>query len=333
MKIAVSSLLASLLLCLAQLGYGYEFVPPPAPDSVHREIVEEKLCLEQSGPGWGGCLRPDNLDIPEKAKFVLDNDLIAKATMTADLKMYQSEKAYHTLISAGDYALLPKYWDMMYNEFAMNRSGVANSTWFKLDFALAETQKAASMPIDQGIAAPLQLELARYFIHGCPQNKLQGTRNIGGNNQPPSLLTLIEKLGPKCKPNPALAVKWFTAFASNPTVPLSDTQLYASEIGDWYFNRKEYPEALGWYIATIKIADMDTDQFARNDAQRAFGEFAREYLLASKPFTAEDYQAVLDRSVARARGEYATRADAARRRVALLQDLRVHAVSSYELKQ
>lgn len=333
MKTAGISLFASLLLCLVQLVHGYEFVPPPAPDNVHREIVEEKLCLEQSGPGWGGCLRTSNLDVPEKAKFVLDNDLIAKASITLNNKMYQSEKAYHTLISAGDYALLPKYWDMMYNEFEMNRNGANNPAWFDLKFALAQTQKAASMPIDQGIAAPLQLELARYFIHGCPQNKLQGTRNIGGNNQPPSLLTLIEKLGPKCKPDPAQAVKWFTAFANNPTVPLSDTQLYASEIGDWYFNRKEYPEALGWYIATIKIADIDADQFARNDAQRDFGQFAREYLYASKPLTAEDYRTILDKSVARARGEYATRAAAARRRVALLQDLRVQAVSSFDLKQ
>lgn len=328
MKIRVISLLAITGLCLSQSGTGAEFVPPPAPDGVHREIVEEKLCLEKSTPGWGGCFRGSNIDVPEKAQFALDNDLIAKAHLTLNNTMYQSEKAYRALITAGDYARLPKYWDMIYAEIGYNQAGANNPTWFKLDFALSQTQKAASMPIDQGIVASLQLELARYFIHGCPDNKLQGTRNIGGNNEKPSLLTLIDKLGKKCQPQPAQAVQWFTAFASNPAVPPSDVQKYSSEIADWYFNRNQYPEALGWYLATLKIAETDPAKFNRDDA----AQFAVNYLLASRPVTSDEFHAVLQKSVAEARGEYATRADAAKRRIALLQDLRVQAVSSYELR-
>lgn len=333
MKIRTSVLLL-FGLCIGTCGIAKEFVPPPAPDKVHQEIVEEKICMEQSTPGWGGCFRWSNLDVPEKAQFVLDNDLIAKAHLTLDNTMYQTEKAYRALITAGDYARLPKYWDLIYTEFGNNRTSASHSTWFKLDFALDQTQKAASMPIDQGIAAPLQLELARYYIHGCSQNSLQGTRNIGGGSEPPSLLTLIEKFGSKCKPQPALAVQWFTAFASNPTVPLSDVQKYSSEIADWYFNRKQYAEALGWYIATAKIAEIDPDKFARNDAaDTAFDQFASRFLMASKTLTPEDFQSIRNQSVAVAKGEYAIRAEAAKRRIGLLQDLRIQAVSAYDLKR
>jgi hypothetical protein len=327
MRIAVISLLAMTGLCLSQYGNGAEFVPPPASDEVHREIIEEKLCMEKSVPGWGGCFRSSNIEVPEKAKFALDNDLIAKANLTLNNTMYQSEKAYRALIEAGDYARLHDYWNMIYKEVGFNQMGANNPTWFKLDFALAQTQKAATLPIDPGISASLQLELARYFIHGCPQNKLQGTRNVSGNNEPPSLLTLIDKLGKKCQPQPAQAVRWFTAYASNPAAPPSDVQLHSSEIADWYFYRNQYPEALGWYLATLKIAETDPAKFNRDEA----AQFAVNYLLASRPVGSDEFHAILQKSVAEARGEYATRAEAAKRRIALLQDLRVQAVSSYEL--
>jgi len=328
MKISAISLLAMTGLCLSQSGACSEFVPPPAPDDVRREIIEEKLCMEKSAQGWGGCFRWSNIEVPEKAQFALDNDLIAKAHLTLNNTMYQSEKAYRALIIAGDYARLPKYWNMIYTEIGYNQVGANNPTWFKLDFALDQTLKAAAMPIDEGIVAQLQLELARYFIHGCPQSRLQGTRNISSEKEPPSLLTLIDKFGKKCEPQPAQAVRWFAAYASNPVVPPSDVQLHSSEIADWYFYRNQYPEALGWYLATLKIAETDPAKFNRDDA----AQFAINYLLASRPVASDEFHAILQQSIAQARGEYATRAEAAKRRIALLQDLHVQAVASYELK-
>lgn len=325
MKIGMTTLLVSGL-CVSASAVCNEFVPAAAPDKVHQEVVEEKICIEQRGSGSGGCLRPINFEFPEKAKFVLDNDLLAKVPMDPNRSMWLTEQAYHTLISAGDYARLPAYWDMLYREVEVTN----NPHWFRLDFALSESQKAAVQTGDQGIAGQAQLRLARYYLHGCPQHKLQGTDHTDASHGPDQMSTLFGKIGAQCHPEAAQVVKWFTLFANNPTSGLSDTQLQSSQIGDWYFNRKQYAEALGWYIATIKIAEIDPNRFARSDAAKAFHNYAQQYLLAGNSMTDADYQAIASKSVATASGEYLARAEAAKRRVALLQEMRVQAVASYD---
>lgn len=312
-------------LCLCGPGMAGQFVLPPAPAKVHQEIVEEKICMEQSSPGWGGCFRWSNMEYPEKAQFSLDNNLIAKAHLTSNNTMYQTEIAYRALIKAGDYSRLPGYWDNLYRQIGTN-----DPSWFQLDFALSESRKAAVEATDQGDQAKAQLLLARYYLHGCPQGKLLGTNHTDANHGPAGLASLFARIGAKCKPQPAEAVKYFTMFARNPTVRPSEIQLQSSEIGDWYFNRKQYAEALGWYIATIKIAQIDPAKFS---ATQAADEFAHQYLWAGHPLSADEFRALADKSVASAQSEYTERADTARRRVALIQDLGIQAVAAYDLKQ
>lgn len=230
---------------------------------------------------------------------------------------------------------IPSYWDHIYSEVESQNANEKNSAaavvlWFNLDFVLSESQKAALPATDQGEAAQAQLRLARYYLHGCPIQKLLGTDHTDANHGPDGLHRLFGRIGAQCRPQPAEAVKYFTMFARNPTVRPSEIQLQSSEIGDWYFNRKQYAEALGWYIATIEISQIDPAKFS---ATQAADEFAHQYLWAGHPLSADEFRALADKSVASAQSEYTERADAARRRVGLIQDLGIQAVAAYELKQ
>lgn len=179
---------------------------------------------------------------PKIAKYMMDKNLIRADENYAH---YLYESALRTLIQSGGFTpYLDKYWSKVMQQ--------PEPHWFKVEFATQASVFAA----DKLKHANSQKNLALYSMHACPTSDLARTRRITGST--PDDEKLFFGALNLCKEYPNEAAKWAGKYLTNKSATIEEKNALLDQMAEYYFNRKDYPHAAGYYRLLIENDDVSS---------------------------------------------------------------------------